>query len=498
MTDLTGLETQQANPDPTAYSTGMEQLAREQAIAQAMYAPQEQPQGQMISGHYVAPNPLYELANVIRRYKLGQTMGNVATQAMNLRQQQMQGMGNWLRSMPNPNTATQQTSDMPDQTTGQPMTQTVPGATPEQMRQWAASGYQYNPQLAEKMMENYLPAPKWSTTPQYDQNGNAFIVNESTGEKQYLGTGRQQENMPINLGSQTVMASKYGVPGQATTYQQGVSPDTLAGLPASQANAYNTALKNYYEYGTGGFPIPPPNVNMETSPLPIGAGGTSLPGAGEPVVNTGAAGPAINATNQAGGTLGQRAIQYGATRGVPPKDSMELEQQRPSATQSYVSTAQTMQRISDTVDKILANPGLNRITGWEGKLPNWPGGQASDLQALVNSLTSQQSIAGLESLRDESKTGAGLGRTTQNEFNALSATIANLTNAQSPESFSNALRQAKSFSQQIRSQMGTAYNTTYGYTRNGQAPPQALAHLAQNPSLLDAFIAKYGYSPYGQ
>lgn len=79
------------------------------------------------------------------------------------------------------------TSAPPDSSAGF-TPQQQPAVDPEVRARWVRilNASQSDPKLGEKLLEQELKQPTWSTSPQYDQQGRAFILSDKGGSPRYL------------------------------------------------------------------------------------------------------------------------------------------------------------------------------------------------------------------------------------------------------------------------------------------------------------------------
>jgi hypothetical protein len=135
------------------------------------------------------------------------------------------------------------------------------------------------------------------------------------------------------------------------------------------------------------------------------------------------------------------------------------------------SATNSMDRLAVAANEALSHPGLGGITGWQSKLPNAPGSQASDAQAKLNTLKSQVAFGVLQDMRNASKTGGALGAVSDKEGAMLQANIAALENAQSTDQMKESLKKIIKYSEDAKDRMRGAYNIKHG--DQGGSPPAA-------------------------
>lgn len=138
---------------------------------------------------------------------------------------------------------------------------------------------------------------------------------------------------------------------------------------------------------------------------------------------------------------------------------------------SYDALAAKLDSLSDSADAIINHPGVDSITGLMGLVPNIPGGNAANAQALLENLKSKTSLDTLQAMRAESKTGGALGNVSDAEGKRLESYLAALSQAQSPEQFKAQLGKIKQFSADAKGRLKTALDRQW----NGKAEPTQTA-----------------------
>lgn len=124
-------------------------------------------------------------------------------------------------------------------------------------------------------------------------------------------------------------------------------------------------------------------------------------------------------------------------------------------------------RLAEAANAVLKAPGLDAITGLRGKLPNIPGSDAANAQALLDTLKSQVGFGVLQDMRNNSKTGGALGSVSDAEGKRLEANLAALDRAQSPEQFRASLMQILEYSEAAKGRVRDAFNLKHGDKAGG-------------------------------
>ena len=160
---------------------------------------------------------------------------------------------------------------------------------------------------------------------------------------------------------------------------------------------------------------------------------------------------------------GYRATADGNLEAIPggPADT-KLQGQFNADTAQLTGSIAGLDRLADAANRLLTHPGLGGITGLRGKLPNLPGSDAANANALLDNLRSQIGFSVLQSLRDASKTGGALGNVSDKEGARLEANLAALSTSQSEEQFRKSLGQILDFTGQAKDRVREAFNMRHG------------------------------------
>lgn len=129
---------------------------------------------------------------------------------------------------------------------------------------------------------------------------------------------------------------------------------------------------------------------------------------------------------------------------------------------ALTGTISSMDRLAAAANEVLHHPGLEGITGWRGKLPNAPGSDAANAEALLGTLKSQAGFGVLQDMRNNSKTGGALGAVSDAEGKRLESNLAALDKSQSLEQFKANLQKIVDYSDQAKDRMRGAFNMRHG------------------------------------
>jgi hypothetical protein len=115
-------------------------------------------------------------------------------------------------------------------------------------------------------------------------------------------------------------------------------------------------------------------------------------------------------------------------------DDRKRTDQANAATASANRMMATFDQLDSAVEKLAQHPGLPRIVGISGVLPNIPGGKAADAAALLDHLRNKVALDVLSEMRQLSQNGSsGLGQLTDREGKRLENSLAALSESQSIE-----------------------------------------------------------------
>lgn len=116
-------------------------------------------------------------------------------------------------------------------------------------------------------------------------------------------------------------------------------------------------------------------------------------------------------------------------------DAKAKEQANKSAT-AYDSATSGLDELAETAQTLRNHPGLGGITGLQSHIPNLPGGDAANANALLGHMLSDVQIQAMLGLKNASKTGStGFGQLSEREGEILRQSMAALDKNQSTPAF---------------------------------------------------------------
>ncbi len=165
-----------------------------------------------------------------------------------------------------------------------------------------------------------------------------------------------------------------------------------------------------------------------------------------------------------------------------------------------------LDRLAMAAQEVKEHPALSRITGAMGRVPNFPGSAASDLEARLHNLKTQVGFAALQAMRDASKTGGALGNVSNFEVQSLQNSLASLEHSQSAAAMQGSLQNIMDYVQQTKGRLHQAMQEDYPQAKQeteparfmpeavipNTIPTQAIEHLKRHPHLRGAFDEYYG------
>lgn len=129
-----------------------------------------------------------------------------------------------------------------------------------------------------------------------------------------------------------------------------------------------------------------------------------------------------------------------------------------SDTAQLTGSLNSMDRLAVAANELLNHPGLKGITGWRGSVPNVPGSDAANAEALLGTLKSQVGFGVLQDMRNNSKTGGALGAVSDSENKMLQANLAALDKSQSFEQYQANLKKIVDYADGAKDRLREAFN----------------------------------------
>lgn len=349
---------------------------------------------------------------------------------------------NWLKSGADPSRMPEETRKYVQSVTGKPVeawltgnTATPAGGAPAGGETATVSGLPPR-QLLSAMLKN----------PQTREFGMKLV-------EQARGTGTK--DIPAEIQGY-LLAVKQGYQGTFLDYQKvkgnqgnkyGVTPIWGLDEKGNQVLGVTNEAGEFKRLDTPGFSPTPPVTKLD--------------------LGTGIQLRSTRSGQQVGETI-PKDVAGAAQQGEIGKGLGTREINAPQAKFALDTATNQLDRLGQQAQQI---KGMNveGITGLEGKFFNWPGGQAANTQAQLNTLKSQVAFGVLQAMRDMSKTGGAVGQVSNFEEQMLQDNLAALDRAQSAEQFRAALDKITEFANGSKQRLANAYAQAYG---GGGAAPQ--------------------------
>lgn len=342
-------------------------IERQRQYAQALMSQgQQQPQGQMVSGHFVAPSWTQSLASVLKAYQGGKGMREADAKqkalAEAVRGRQAEEMGQFAKLMGGaPAQATGQqyqtgANEMGDEAATVPQWQGATKGDPRAAYQFAAGAK--TPGLAQAGLQGLMQMPMLEAQQQERVDNRAFRQQEAEAAR----AQRMQELQMRMEDSRASQAERLAAQKEMREMQIQAQKDTQRMIAASR-------------------PAPERNaqiIQTENGPMRL------VDGQAVPII--GADGKAVKGPKDAGAE---------------------------AAKASQVASFDTM---IGTLDRIGKHPGLDRSVGVVGAFPTMPGSDSANFQAELETFQSQAFLPMVSQLK-------GMGALSNAEGAKLTAAV---------------------------------------------------------------------------
>lgn len=157
------------------------------------------------------------------------------------------------------------------------------------------------------------------------------------------------------------------------------------------------------------------------------------------------------------------------------KNDVEKWANLPKNKAAVAASTADLDRLADAAKEVLAAPGLDRITGIPGALPNIPGSDAANAQAKLDALTSQVGFSVLQNMRNNSPTGGALGQVSDRENEMLQNNLAALSRKQSGAEYRKQLQKIIDYAEGSKERRVKAFDAEYA---NPPPPASRVGGLA--------------------
>lgn len=432
-------------------------MASQQALAQQLSQRGSEPlQGQMVSGHYVAPSWTQQLGRLLDTGMGAKLQSDMPENMANLqRDEQSQvasafGLGGG--SQPDPQAlalALGAESGSPGPTngnaqrlaaglSGQPQMPMLPGRSPqESLQAFQALGPQeYMKQVAQQgsptdIQKNLIAQGIQPGSPQWNQALGAttekagYIAPVSASPGATLLDPRT--NQPVFSAPQNGIQTQYGPGGQATASQVPGFAGAQADIAGAEAAATEAA-----------------RAGMDLVDVPDGQGGTIKMPRSQAVAQLG---QSASSAQPVAPFQTEPAQGQAASGGL----GVKLPESVVAARQELPKVINQADQIIGSIDGILSHPGLSGAVGAQYGMAYIPGTEERDFVARSDQLQGQAFLQAFESLK-------GGGAITEIEGQAATNAIGRLSRAQSESAYKEALNE-------LRGIMVKAKNRSYEKAR---------------------------------
>lgn len=156
---------------------------------------------------------------------------------------------------------------------------------------------------------------------------------------------------------------------------------------------------------------------------------------------------------------GYRTTREGTLEAIPggPADAKQAGAFNQDVAQLQF-TQSGLDRLATAANEVLQSPGLGRITGIAGMIPNVPGMAGADAQAKLQTLKAQVGFNVLQEMRNASKTGGALGSITERELGFLQNALNALDTAQSEGQIRESLSNIMKYANDAKGRLQGAFN----------------------------------------
>ena len=156
---------------------------------------------------------------------------------------------------------------------------------------------------------------------------------------------------------------------------------------------------------------------------------------------------------------GYRPTSEGNLQAIPggPAD-LKLQGALNQDTALLQNTTGALDRLATAANEVMTSPGIGRITGLAGVVPNVPGFAGADTAAKLQTLKAQVGFNVLQEMRNASKTGGALGQVTEKELGFLQNALAAIDTSQSEGQMKESLQKIIDYAASAKVRLNQAFN----------------------------------------
>ena len=328
--------------------------------------------------------------------------------------------------------------------------------------------------LLKSEIESRNRGEEYSTTPVYDQKGNAYQISKTGGPPRLIPNiqARDQWTMGMTPNQQAqydLDVAKYGIQYADSQLSQNRAAFEGIGTPGLGGVTPPSALR------APGVPSVAPTTATAAQLAPQAQRGGNLPGA---MPRTAAPSQVAIPPAKPNAALAEVPLtdpRNPVYRGMAPKNVQEnitkLNLERAAAIPQVNSQLATVYNLRNTVKNLSTHPSLANILGIYDQFEmgdTKPG--TINARSLYNQLFSQTAISQIQAMRDAAKTGGAVGQVTEGEWDKLSNAALAMNAKQSPEDFKINLKNYENTLDQIEQKIRGTYKTVYGGKIDFTAP----------------------------
>lgn len=465
--------------EPSDYQLEAQQLERRRKLAEAMQQnalTTGMPQGQMVSGRYVAPSWTQQLAQAIKPVMARQELNQIDAQQKDLYGRQRERSATDTAAFMEALQGKPATPgiEAPAEDNAGPWMQPQAAVAGDKQKALAIALQSQSPMLqgaGSAIMSAMLKPGSWSVAERY---------NATTGlpEKVAVNTADPTQVIPIG-GQKGVSADTAAKEKGLNDRFGGVSGNTQATL--KQGDEHWKGLSGYQAEE---LPIQRGQLAVSQGNLGVNRGqlansqantyfntGMGVPGAGggggsPPIPQIGAQVPM-----QPQGAPQQSPVPPQSVPGAPPgmqpgvvtpKDLAKRAADRPHQEQALRNVNMSLDASLKQIDDLLKSPGIENISGpIAGRTWNMSGA-ATNAQAKLDTLKAQIGVEVLQAMREASKTGGAVGQVTEKEWPILQNQLGALQQAQTTDEFKKGLAEVRARIDNMKRSADTAFQSVYG------------------------------------
>lgn len=461
---------------PGDYSSRKASLARQQKLADALAQMGAQEQAVSTAGGITAPvSPMGALARGLTSFGGSYLSGKAAADEAALKKMGSEELAKAISQFGKP---VETPAVM--EPGGEPLTQYKLEA-PDKISQAAAimaldvpNASSIGQALLKAEIESRNKGEEYSTTPVYDQKGNAYQISKTGGPPKLIPNIQARDQWTMGMtdnqkAQYNLDVANYGIRYADARLSQNKAAFEGVGTPGLEGAPPPSALR------TPGASSVAPTTATVAQPAPQAQPSGNVPGAMPRTAAPSQVASPPAKPNAASAEVPLTDPRNPVYRGMAPKNVQEnitkLNLERATAVPQVNSQLATLYNLRNTVRDLSTHPSLSKILGIYDQFEigdTKPG--TINARSLYNQLFSQTAISQIQAMRDSSKTGGAVGQVTEGEWDKLSNAALAMSAKQSPEDFKRNLKNYENTLDQIEQKLRGTYKTVYGGKIDFTAP----------------------------